>query len=112
MWQRTIPFLCVISLRTPYLDGRHSRGLGAAKLKGVTHRLNRTLHGSPLECAGENNIARAAFDRDVDGEAEFVAADPAAEHAAGAVIAGDAAGQGAVGLHGEIGGGFFLALRR
>src|SRR5258708_32486971 len=73
--------------------------------------MNRTLHGSPLESAGENHIARAAFERDVDREPELVSADPAAEYASGSVIAGDAAGQGAVGLHGEIGGGFFLALR-
>src|SRR5207237_7198300 len=61
--------------------------------------------------AGEHDVGGALVENDVAGEAEFVGAEVAADDVGGATMAGDRAGNRAVLVHHEVGGGFFRAFR-
>src|SRR2546429_9209608 len=65
------------------------------------------LQGSSIKSSRESDVRGRSFERNVDGEAEFVHAQVSADERGGAALAGEAAGDRAVLVHGEVSDGFF-----
>src|SRR5437762_3361084 len=70
------------------------------------------LQGSSIKSSRESDVRGRSFERNVDGEAEFVHAQVSADERGGAALAGEAAGDRAVLVHGEVSDGFFGTIGR
>src|SRR5580693_3435453 len=87
------------------LDDRTASGCGlrgwldALEFDGEAHHVDIAFQRAAVKGAGEHNVGRISFNRNVDGKAEFVDAEVAANDAGGAVLAGGGSREGAVARH-------------
>src|SRR5947208_8976816 len=95
--------------------GRRSssdRGFDAGEIQRDTLHVDGALQRRPIKRAGENDIRGRSLNWNVDGEAELIHAQIAADDRRGAALARENAGDRAVFIHGEVGRRLLGPIRR